>query len=201
MEFLLWAEIIQHWELSENPMEQSPEHSSTQSEGGQSTQNDNEAGWKWPLRFFFTILLFLGLGLIGFIVLLVFVPDYRKPHHRPSDEAICSWTLRSLIGAIETYNMDASPSCQIESCNPTTIKILLESGIPHVRIDKPDPRCRYESLGNLTSDSSTLYCVIHGTYEQCQAIVQEKEAEEKSFRGRMKSEFRRKWIALFNWRP
>lgn len=83
--------------------------------------------------------------------------------HRPDGRLrSCISNIRNIYGAIEMYNMDNIE--HFTKLDEDGFK-LLKKGHYLKEITKPESKCEYKSMGNL-SDRGIIYCVYHGDIEQ-----------------------------------
>ena len=83
--------------------------------------------------------------------------------HRPDGRLrSCISNIRNIYGAIEMYNMDNKEP--ITKLDDNGLKLLKKEGYLR-EITKPESKCEYKSMGNL-SDRGIIYCVYHGDIEQ-----------------------------------
>lgn len=83
--------------------------------------------------------------------------------HRPDARLKnCTSNIRVINGAIEMYNMDNKEP--ITKLDDNGLKLLKKEGYLR-EITKPESKCEYKSVGNL-SDRGIIYCVYHGDIEQ-----------------------------------
>ncbi len=99
--------------------------------------------------------------LAGFFLLSLTSPPRR--YSGDARERSCYANMRTILGAVEMYNMDHSQMMSgVE--DPDTLNTLLRSNYLRNQITRPVPGCRYSNDGDLTG-LGAVTCEIHGTVD------------------------------------
>ena len=106
--------------------------------------------------------LLIVIAIIGILAAMA-VPTRRGYHGSHRDKA-CFSNQRVILGAIEMYNMDHSTFITdlVDSDVSTYTSILVKEGYLKSPISRPEYKCKYQSIGDLT-DNGMIYCEFHGT--------------------------------------
>ncbi len=86
---------------------------------------------------------------------------------------VCAMNIRELESSVDEYNMDNS-----EMMHYLDQEKLLESNYLKAIPTTNDPRCKYISKGDLTTDNGEICCELHGSMDD---IPQNLEKEKRKF--------------------
>jgi len=94
----------------------------------------------------------------------VAVPNFRKAREEARKKA-CYANQRVILGAIEMYNMDNTPMLSsLDSGMFDEGGLLQKGGYIKSPIRKPEEKCLYKSIGDLSKDGH-IECEFHGPVE------------------------------------
>ncbi|MBP5467872.1 MAG: hypothetical protein J6Z11_01350 [Candidatus Riflebacteria bacterium] len=98
----------------------------------------------------------------------VYCPKFNETRYK-----VCAMNIRELESSVDEYNMDNS-----EMMHYLDQEKLLESNYLKAIPTTNDPRCKYISKGDLTTEDGEICCKKHGSFSD---IIQKIEIEKKEY--------------------